>query len=301
LATVFATLLAVLAAWTSLHVVSPGTVGIPVTLGHPTKALRAGLHITWPFTSVSTMTSRTQNYSMTSHPNEGARANTDDSVAVLGSDGSSASVNATVLFRLDTARATEVYRTLGTGYANAVVRPHARTCIRSQFTRYPTVAAATTEWQHLQALVATCMKDKIEPRGLILEDFQLREVALGRQLQNAVNSKVASQQNLEQQMFERATAQQLADVTRIQALATADAQQILACGGQVSTKVRNGQLVKTVTPNAITFCSQTQLTPQYLQFTYIQALKQLVNSPNNSTVILPFDKTLTPLIDASSK
>ena len=50
-------------------------------------------------------------------------------------------------------------------------------------------------------------------------------------------------------------------------------------------------------PNPIEECSQAQLTPQYLQYTYIQALKQLVNSPNNSTIILPFDSNLTPLIN----
>ena len=139
--------------------------------------------------------------------------------------------------------------------------------------------------------------------GAFFERRHKREPVLPKlgQLQNAVNSKVASQQNLEQQQFERATAQQLADITRIQALATADSQQILACGGQASTKVRNGQPVQTVTPNALTACSQTQLTPQYLQFSYIQALKQLVNSPNNSTIILPFDKNLTPLINTPSR
>ncbi len=39
--------------------------------------------------------------------------------------------------------------------------------------------------------------------------------------------------------------------------------------------------------------------PQYLPFTYIQALKQLVNSLNNSTIILPFDQNLTPLLNVS--
>jgi hypothetical protein len=52
-----------------------------------------------------------------------------------------------------------------------------------------------------------------------------------------------------------------------------------------------------VVPNPIDRCSQAQLTPAYLQFTYIQALKALVNSPNNSTIILPFDQALTPLIN----
>ena len=88
----------------------------------------------------------------------------------------------------------------------------------------------------MQGDVTTCMKDKLEPRGLLLQDFQLREVALSPQLQNAVNAKVASQQNAEQQKFELATAQQAADITRIQALATADSQQILACGGKAATR-----------------------------------------------------------------
>ena len=52
-----------------------------------------------------------------------------------------------------------------------------------------------------------------------------------------------------------------------------------------------------VVPNPIDRCSQAQLTPQYLQWTYIQALQSLVDSPNNSTIILPFDQALTPLLN----
>ena len=37
------------------------------------------------------------------------------------------------------------------------------------------------------------------------------------------------------------------------------------------------QYAQTVIPNPIGKCSQAQLTPAYLQFTYIQALKQLVD------------------------
>ena len=113
----------------------------------------------------------------------------------------------------------------------------------------------------------------------------------------SVNAKVAAQQTEEQQKFLEATAVQQADITRIQALATADTQQILACGGSAATLMRNNQEVQTVIPNPLNKCSQAQLTPAYLQFTYIQALKQLVSSPNNTTLILPFDKNLTPLLN----
>jgi len=141
------------------------------------------------------------------------------------------------------------------------------------------------------------MREKIVPRGLLLSDFQLREVTLADSISKAVTLKVAAQQTQEQQKFEQATALQQADITRIQALATADSQQILACGGVAQTIVRNGSRVSTVVPNPLTACSQSQLTPAYLQFTYIQALKQLVASGNNSTLILPFDQNLTPLLN----
>jgi regulator of protease activity HflC (stomatin/prohibitin superfamily) len=134
----------------------------------------------------------------------------------------------------------------------------------------------------------------------VLEAFQLREVQLSADLQRAVALKVAAQQLEEQQQFELATAQQQADITRIQALATADTQQILACGGSAATLMRNNQEVQTVIPNPLNKCSQAQLTPAYLQFTYIQALKVLASSPGNTTLVLPFDKNLTPLITLPS-
>ena len=294
LGTSIAVAFAIVFVWTSIHIVKPGSVAVPVTLGHSGKPLSSGFHITLPFTTTYSMSVRTQNYTMSSNKLEGGPV--DDSVPVLGSDGGAANVNATVLYRLDPKHATDVYRTLGTKYASQIIRPTARTCIRTQFTLYTIVDAATTAWRELESQVADCMRSQIEPNGIHLQEFQLREVTLSTQLQTAVNSKVASQQNAQQQKFELLTAQQGADITRIQALATADSQQILACGGKSSTTTRNGQVVQTVIPNAIAACSQAQLTPAYLQFSYIQALKQLVNSPNNSTIILPFDKNLTPLI-----
>jgi regulator of protease activity HflC (stomatin/prohibitin superfamily) len=209
-------------------------------------------------------------------------------------------VNSTVLYRLDPARATTVYRILGNSYSTQIVRPTARECIRTTFTEYPIVQASTTAWGALQTDVAKCMSARVEPQGIDLLEFQLREVTLNPQLQAAVTQKISSQQGVEQEHFELQTAEQAADITRIQALATADSQQILACGGHAAEVTQNAHLVETVVPNPVTACSQAQLTPQYLQFTYIQALKQLVNSPNNSTVILPFDQNLTPLLNVGN-
>jgi regulator of protease activity HflC (stomatin/prohibitin superfamily) len=280
--------------------VQPGTVAVPVTFGHAGKPLKAGPHITWPFTSAYSMSTRTQNYTMSSLKGEGAQKNADDSVAVLGRDGGSANVNATVLYRLDPAKATDVYRTLGPKYQTQIVRPSARNCIRIIFTHYDVVTAATSAWDTVENDVSKCMKEKLVPRGLLLQDFQMREVTLASSIRAAVNAKVTAQQTQEQQKFEQATALQQADITRIQALATADSQQILACGGVAQKILRDGQNVSTVVPNPLTKCDQAQLTPQYLQFTYIQALRQLATSPNNTTLVLPFDQNLTPLLNLNT-
>lgn len=297
LTTTIGVAIAIVFVWTSIHIVKPGTVGVPVTLGHAGAPLSAGFHITLPLTSVATMNVRTQNYTMSSL-NEGTKATTSGPVAVLGADGGAASVNASVLYRLDSSQAKHVYNSLGTNYASAIVRPTARECVRTTFTAYPVVQGSTTAWGKLETAVTLCMKTRLQPKGLTLQEFQLREVVLDPKLQSAVTSKISSQQNDEQQKFELQTATRAADITRIQALATADSQQILACGGVAQdVKKLDGTTRKTVVPNPINACTQAQLTPQYLQFTYLQALKQLVNSPNASTIILPFDKNLTPLLN----
>jgi regulator of protease activity HflC (stomatin/prohibitin superfamily) len=294
------TIVFVILVWTSVHIVPPGNVAVPVTLGHSGKPLKSGFHITLPFTTTYSMSTRVQNYTMSSIKGEGALGNIDDSVSVLGADGGAAQVNATVLYRLDPRRATDVYRQVGTAYTKTIVRPSARNCIRVEFTRYSLVEAATTAWGKVENDVSDCMRSKLEPRGLLLQDFQMREVTLSPDVQKAVNAKVAAQQTEEQQKFDRATAEQQADIARIQALAAADSESILECGGKVSSVQRDGQLLSTVVPNAPTQCTKGQLSAAYLQFTYIQALKALATSGNTSTVVLPFSQGLTPVFNVGN-
>ena len=294
------TILAIVIVWTSVHVVQPGTVAVPVTFGSSGEPLKPGFRFTLPFTAAYSMSTRTQNYTMSALKGEGAQKNSDDSVAVLGRDGGSANVNATVLYRLDPKKATDVYRTIGRNYQTQVVRPSARNCIRIIFTHYDVVTAATSAWDKVEADVSECMKDKIVPRGLLLQDFQMREVTLASSIRAAVNAKVTAQQTQEQQKFERATAEQQADIQRIRALATADAQTITTCGGVAQTIVRDGKRISTVVPNPLTSCNVSQFTPAYLQFTYIQALQQLAMSGNTATLVLPFDQNLTPLLNLNT-
>jgi regulator of protease activity HflC (stomatin/prohibitin superfamily) len=293
------TIFAIVFVWTSVHVVQPGNVAVPVTFGKAGTPLDPGLHITLPFTTTYSLSTRLQNYTMSSDKNDGPKGAVDGAVSVLGQDGGSATVNATVLYRVDPAKATTVYRTLGTNYAAAVVKPAARGCVRLVFTRYPIVNAATTSGNAVESDVGHCMKDKLVQQGLLLADFQLKQITLDPQLRKQVAQKVAAQQLLQQQVFDLATAQKQADIKRIQALATADQARIIQCGGKSTMSTQNGQTVQEITPNADAQCLD-KLTPAFLQYTYIQALQALASNEGTSTLVLPFDKNLTPLITLPS-
>lgn len=281
----------------SINVVSPGQVAVPVAFGHTQKSVGSGLHIYPPWVSLTKFSTRQETYTMVHDQNEGSK-NGDDSISVLGADAATAQVDGTVLYHVGVTDAATLYKTIGTDFVDKIVRPTARTCIRSQFAAYPIVDASTTHRNEVSDAIRRCIGDRFKTHSLVLDDFQLRAIRLSDSLQRSVNAKVSAQQAAEKTIFDLQAAQGAARITVTNSNATAQSQQILACGGTtVTTKDAQGRTVQTVIPNDIAHCNQAQLTPAFLQYQYIQSLKGLVDSPNNSTVILPFDNKLTPLLN----
>jgi regulator of protease activity HflC (stomatin/prohibitin superfamily) len=281
------TVFAVVIVWTSVHVVQPGNVAVPVTFGHAGEPLGPGVHITLPFTRTYEMSTRTQNYTMSSSANDGPEGSVDSPVAVLGEDGGAATVNATLLYRVDRDKASDVYRNLGRTYSTSVVRPTARSCVRAEFAKYAVAEAASTASGQIEDNVGACVKEKLESAGLLLQAFQLRGVALDPAVAKAVAAKVAAQQTLLQQAFDQATALKKAEIVRIQAKATSDQEQIVQCGGHFDTVTVNGKEIQTIVPNAPGQCTSTGLTDAYLQYAYIQALNNIATSGNSTVIVSP--------------
>lgn len=268
--------------FSSVRVIDAGQVGVPVTFGTVGGEVPAGVSFVAPWTGIEGVDIRTQNYTMTSSNIEG-QVKGDDSIAVTGLGGSTATVDATVLYRVDQNKAAGMFRDIGTAYENNIVRPTSRTCIRDAFGPVNVVDGATTSREQVTASINKCIGDAFISRGLVLESFQLRAVNLSKELQDSVNSKQAAQQVSEQKKFELVTASQDAEKTRIQSVAVSDGQQIIKCGGHV-VKADDGST--TIVPNTGDQC-QNQLTPEYLEWFYIDMLKSVVSSPNHDTIIVP--------------
>ena len=283
----------------SAHIVSAGSVTVPVTFGSAQAPIGEGLHFTapWPITSTNDMSVQTQNYTMSAADTPG----TDDPVLVLGLDGASATVQATLLYNLEPDRASDVFRDVGPDYAVKLVQPTARSCIRSEFANYDMVDAATGSLGEVSAKVRSCISDKIDPQGIRLQDLQIREVTLGDQVQSAIDQKVSAREDIERtrNQLEQATVQ--ADITRQNADATADSQQILACGATFQDEVRDGATVQVIVPNPPERCNPAQLSAEVLEYNYIQMLREVLSGDNANTVIVNGSGAdgVTPLVNVS--
>ena len=271
----------------SFHIVPAGNVIVPQLFGRAQPAKPSGLQLTWPWPieTFATMSVQTKNYTMSAAVQKG----TDPAVQVLGFDGASGKVDATVLYRLERRNAEKVFRDVGRNYLAAVIVPSSRNCIRAAYASVDLVVAATGDFPGISRQVLTCLKEKIEPMGLTVVDFQLRDLSLSSNIQKAVDLKVAADQSI-------AAAQHNADAIRQQAKGQTDAAQILACGGQLKTQMQDGKAVTVVVPNATPDCQTPPIDSNMLTYNYIQTLQAIINSPN-STVILPNGDSGQPIIN----
>lgn len=274
-----------------IRVVEAGHVGIPVTFGNVGSQLDAGVTFANPFAAINEMSVRTEDYTM--NPSD----NADDlPLAVQGSDGATGDIHATVLFRLTKSEASNVFREIGTDFEDRIIAPLSRTCVREAFVTETMVDAATNGRTRISALIDECLTAGLEPRGLTLESFQLQTIAVSEEVQTAIDAKVAAEQSAERAVFDLRRAEAEAEIQRVAALGTADAEQIIACGATRTIEVNEeGEEVEVVRPKEGAEC-ENNLTPEYLTLQYIQAMEALTNSGNTNTVILPADQGLFPFL-----
>jgi regulator of protease activity HflC (stomatin/prohibitin superfamily) len=278
------TLFVVLLAVTMLHIVPAGNVLVPITLGDAQPQLPQGLHVTlpWPVTQVASMSIQTQNFTMTAANQKG----TAPAVQVLGSDGASASVDATVLYKLDANQATKVFVNIGQSFSSKLVQPASISCIKSSFAAYKMIDAATTRSKQVSAGIVSCIKNAIEPQGVQLQQFQLRQVVLNSSVQSATNGVVAAQQNAVSQLYQIQIATAKAQITALIASGANDAAEIVACGYTTKSENLNGLPTVKVVPNPPTACVPPPLNDTENTNLYIQTLRDLINSSKPPVIIL---------------
>jgi regulator of protease activity HflC (stomatin/prohibitin superfamily) len=267
-------------------------VAVPVTLGNAGSGLEPGLHFVAPWAEIHTLSTKTANYTMDSNASEGQHQG-NDAVVAHTLDNADVAIDSSVLYHLPVSASKGIVTQTGTDYEEKVIRPTIRNVIGDVATDYNATDLAASKRAAFEAEVLRRLEKEFQQYGLVVEAVKVRKIELPQGIIDSINAKIKSTQDLLNLQVKLQQADVNADIQRTIAKATADAQQIVACGAHFET-VKGKQVVL---PNDKDHCDQTQLTPQYLQYIYIQTLQKIAESKSNSTIVIPFDSKLTPLLN----
>lgn len=255
----------------SVRIIPPGYVGVQVLLGKVQgKILSSGIHLVIPIVDVSKMSVRTQEYTMSSMREEGLRKG-DDAITALTKDGLSINLDLTVWFKLIDTEAGIVYETIGPDYIDKIVRPAIRTAIRDAAVNYNVTEIYSTKRAELSNGIYQGLKEALKDKNVFVDKVLLRNIVLPQKVKNAIDDKIAAEQDAQKMEY-------------------------------VLQKEKKEKERKLIEAEGIANANRTikaSLSTQYLQWYYVQNLKEVLKSNGTRTVILPFDQNLTPLIDLS--
>lgn len=244
-----------LSASCAFRTIDTGHVGVTTIFGRLTgEQLSEGLHFVNPLKRVAEMSIRTQEIK--------------EHADVPSSEGLIIGLDTSLLYRLDPARAAEVYQKIGPRYVEIVVTPNLRSTIRAVTAAH----TANTLYSEGREQVAQQMLNQLRPllesRGVLVENVLLRDIRLPDTLRTAIEAKQQADQQSQQMQFVLQREKQEAERKRIEAQGVADFQRIVSTG----------------------------ISDQLLQWKGIEATEKLVNSPNSKIVVIGNPKNGLPLI-----
>ncbi len=255
----------------SVRIIPPGYVGVQVLLGKVQgRILPSGIHLVIPIVNVSKMSIRTQEYTMSSIKEEGLRKG-DDAITALTKDGLSITLDLTVWFKLVDTEAGTVYETIGPDYIDKIVRPAIRTAIRDAAVNYNVTEIYSTKRSELSDGIYQGLVEALKDKNVFVDKVLLRNIVLPQKVKNAIDDKIAAEQDAQKMEYVLQKAVKEKERKLIEAEGIANANRTI----------------------------KASLSTQYLQWYYVQNLKEVLKSNGTRTVILPFDQNLTPLIDLS--
>ncbi len=197
-----------------VRIVPAGYVGIVDFFGYVyPRPLNSGINLVNPLTKVIYFSIRT-------HEDK-------ETMSVPSKEGLNVSLDVSVLYKLNPAKAVEVYKTIGSHYQNVILIPQYRAAARGVTVAHEAKALYTSERELLAQGIFDSLKNLIGERGIIIERVLLRAITLPLTVSGAIEQKLKAEQDAERMKFILQKEQLEAERKRVEAAGIRDAQAII--------------------------------------------------------------------------
>lgn len=241
-------------------IIPAGHTGVIDFLGYVSdNTLKPGVNIVNPLANVEKMSIKTQELKETMN--------------VPSQEGLSVELEISLLFKLNSEKANEIYKTVGPNYAEIILVPQFRSVVRGVTARYEAKALYTASREKLAGEIVSELEKLVGPRGITVEQAPLRQIILPPRLTQSIEEKLQAEQESQRMAFILKKEEQEADRKRIEAKGIADFQDIVSRG----------------------------ISEQLLKWKGIEATEKLANSQNTKVVIIGSPKDGLPIILGSDK
>jgi prohibitin 1 len=241
-------------------IIPAGHTGVIDFLGYVSdNTLKPGVNFVNPMASVEKMSIKTQELK--------------ELMNVPSQEGLSVELEISLLYRLNSEKANEIYKTVGPNYVEIILIPQFRSVVRGVTARYEAKALYTASREKLAGEIVSELEKLVGPRGITVEQAALRQIKLPSRLTQSIEEKLQAEQESQRMAFILLKETQEADRKRIEAKGIADFQEIVSKG----------------------------ISEQLLKWKGIEATEKLANSPNSKVVIIGSPKDGLPIILGSDK
>lgn len=247
-----ALLIAISQSWT---IIPAGHTGVIDFLGNVSdETLKPGVNLVNPMAKIEKMSIKTQELK--------------ELMSVPSKEGLSVDLEISLLFKLNSEKANDIYKTVGPNYAEIILVPQFRSVVRGVTARYEAKALYTASREKLAGEILEELERLVGPRGITVEQAPLRQIQLPARLTQSIEEKLQAEQESQRMAFILQKEAQEADRKRIEAKGIADFQNIVAKG----------------------------ISDQLLKWKGIEATEKLANSPNTKVIVIGSGKDGLPLI-----
>ena len=197
--------------------IQSGEVGVKRSLGKISeKPLDAGWHLYNPLiTQIEIWDIKTQELK--------------EQAQVPSSEGLISSLDVSVLFNVPSGKAALVRQSVGPYYRDTVLEPYVREAIRNVVSGYEVKALYSEKGRgEITTKILNHLKEKLDPRGIIIQDVLLRDVKLPQTFSTSIEAKLRAEQESLQKEFELQKAKKDAEIEVARAEGVAKANLVIA-------------------------------------------------------------------------